>query len=195
MPLISGGIALTEGVASSASCLPILVQLLLFSYVSIFIHVHSLTFFFLNDLLNAILHRKRSITHTNSVENGHLSSSQRRSTCSLIKEMCGYMDINAYLSVSPRLCKELPVTRAKEENAVVKSSKAHMVLSAHPFSRALLPKLMWLYQLIFSPEPSSQSSHGYICSSCFPNSHTMSKWVKSLGLSNLHELDIAMAFC
>lgn len=152
MPLISGGIALTEVVASSASCLPILVQLLLFSYVSIFIHVHSLTFFFLNDLPNAILHCKRSITHTNSVENGHLNSSQRRSTCSLIKEMCSYMDVNTYLSVSPRLRKELPVTRAKEEKAVVKSSKAHMVLSAHPFSRALLPKIMWLYQLILFPE-------------------------------------------
>ena len=152
MPLISGGIALTEVVASSASCLPILVQLLLFSYVSIFIHVHSLTFFFLNDLPNAILLCKRSITHTNSVENGHLNSSQRRSTCSLIKEMCSYMDVNTYLSVSPRLRKELPVTCAKDEKAVVKSSKAHMVLSAHPFSRALLPKIMWLYQLIPFPE-------------------------------------------
>lgn len=165
MPLISGGIV----VASSVSCLPILVQLLLFSYVSIFIHVHSLTFFFLNDLPNAILHLKRSITHTNSIENGTINYSQRQSTCSLIKEMCGYMDINAYLSVSPRLCKELPVTRAKEENAVVKSRKAHvvmsahfflqnphpkahMVISAHPFSRTLIPKLVWLYQLILSLE-------------------------------------------
>lgn len=156
MPLISGGIALTEVVASSASCLPISVQLFLFSYMSIFIHVHSLTFFFLNDLPNAILHLKRSITHTNSVKNGHLNSSQRQSTCSLIKEMCGYMDINAHLSVSPHLCMELPVTCAKEENAVVNSSKAHVVISSflrnsppkahvviseHPVSGTLTPRI------------------------------------------------------
>lgn len=139
MPLISGGIALTEVVASSASCLPILVQLFLFSYMSIFIHVQSLTFFFLNDLPNAILHLKKSITQTNSIKNGHLNSSQRQSTCSLIKEMCGYVDINVYLSVSPCLCMELPVTCAKEENAVVKSSKAHMVISDHPVFRTLTP--------------------------------------------------------
>lgn len=97
MPLFSGDVTLAE---VAASCLPVLVQLFLFSYMSIFIHAHSLTFFSLNDLPNAVLELRRNVSYTNSVENGHLSSSLRQSSCSLIKEVCGYMDISADLSAS-----------------------------------------------------------------------------------------------
>lgn len=40
---------------------------------------------------------KSNESFANSLENGHPNSSLRQAPCSLIKEVCCYMDINAYI--------------------------------------------------------------------------------------------------
>lgn len=79
---------------------------------------------------------------TNSVENGHSSFSLRQAPCSLIKEVCCYMDINTYMWVWTYVyawsCQWI-CAKSRRRKCSCQLKQNHVLFLPYPFSRTLTP--------------------------------------------------------